>query len=303
MSGGWGSGAFGLCPWGVCLTPALTPASAGVIAVAENVIRVQFNRAVYYSGVLDAKDASLPSKWSMLEVAGTAGLDGASVRPVVVAAVTPDPNFPLVNGYPTTLDLTLDRPMTPFPAAYMLTISNIWDSTQTILIVPGATTSLVPALFKLVQPAIVQQQPSPSRDFANPQTLSAMLDPLPVPTNPLNLGVFGVDDTGDYAFDAGLTSYKKRILRRLMTVPSAFLFLPGYGVGLLSHSKQLAKASVLQQLATNAQKQIALEPETESVRVTATMDPNNPGLMRFNVTAVPKSINKPVRLSVTVPVG
>lgn len=291
---GWGSGAWGSCPWGVCSFPDLTIVDAQ--AVSENVIRVTFSTLVYFSDLLDASDASIPSKYTVTPVAGTIGLDGTPARAVSVVMVTPSP-VPQDVAAPSVLDLTLDRPMTAFPAQYTLAIANIYTADLGRLIDPLGSTLNVYATFKQIAPPTLEQRHA-SRDFANPQTQSAMLDPLPNPNNPLNLGVFSVDDTGDYAFDEGLVAYKKRILRRLFTNTSAFAHLPGYGVGVASHGKRLATSAILKSLTADAEKQIAQEPETESVTVTFTMDPNNLGLVRFSIIAQPKGVSKPLRLSV-----
>jgi hypothetical protein len=298
LTGGFGNGVWGNCPWGNCYYPTLNLVSA--LAIAENVIQVTFNAPIYWSGILDADDGSIPAKYLVTPIAGGVGLDGSPVRPVNVVGVSIDPLSAAQNV--TVVDITLDRPMTPFPAEYSVTLSGIWSADQTQIINPAANGYYVPAAFKMVVPPALGEV-APVRDFANPQTLSGALDPLPVPQNPLNLGVFGVDDTGDYAFDQGLTSYKKRILRRLFTVPNAFIFLPGYGVGLGAHGKKLARPALLQQLASSAESQISLEPETESVTVQALSDLSNPGLVRFLVNAVPKAVNKPVRLAVNVPLA
>lgn len=296
--GGFGNGVWGDCPWGLCAYPPLDLKQA--LAVAENVIQLTFSRAIYWSLLLDAKDGSIPGKYIVTPVPGTVGLDGSPVRPVTVAGVSIDPLSGV--GVATVIDVTLDRPMTPYPAEYAVVVSDLWSRDLTQIINPAANGYYVPGSFKQIVPPTLNEI-APTRDFANPQTLSGALDPLPTPNNPLNLGVFSTDDTGDYAFDQGLASYKKRVLRRLFTIPNAFVFLPGYGVGLGAHGKKLARPALLQRLSSTAESQIALEPETERVDVRASADPNHPGLVRFYVNAVVKAVNKPVKLAVSVPVA
>jgi hypothetical protein len=292
---GWGGAPWGGGGWGGAGAGPLQVSA--VLAVAENILRLTLTRQVYFSTLLDPLDASDPTHYAVAIVAGTSGLDGTPVRPVVVVHVDPSPTFALIG---TQLDLTLDRPMTAFPAQYVLTVSNlIAADLVTTLDPPPFNAAQTFAVFKLIaQPRI--DQPTPSRDFGNPQLRSAMLDPLPNPGNALNLGVYTVDDSGDYAFDEGLTGYKKRILRRLITMPGGFAHLPAYGVGITSHGKQLVRASVLEGLAQEAQKQIFLEPETSSASVHAAMDPSVPGLVRFQVRAQTKT-GQSLRFSARVP--
>lgn len=277
--GGFGGGSWGSVPWGSGGAGTLALRSA--LAVRENVVRLEFASGVYLSRLLDPYDASLPSHYVFAPDASTVGYDGQPPRPVM--AVSAD--FALdadgvVVGSGTLVDVVLDRPMTPYPARYTALVSGLLSDDFTL----GLTSATAPydAVFRtLTVPTL--EIAAPTRDLANPQNRAALLDPVPDPNNPLNLGTFVVDDTGDYAFDEGLTSLKKRILRRLVTSPGRFAHLPGYGVGIPDHGKRLAQAAVIAQLTTSAEAQIALEPEVAKVRVRAVLDAQHPGLVRFQV--------------------
>jgi len=117
-----------------------------------------------------------------------------------------------------------------------------------------------------------------NRDIANPQ--------LPgVGITADQLGHFATDDTGDYGIDQGLASYKKRVFRRLMSKKGSFRHLPGYGVGIPSQVKRLARANLTDSIAADAEDQIRQEPETQSVSVTLTQSDDNPGLFFYRVRA------------------
>lgn len=277
---GWGSTPWGSGPYGSGLGGALMLDTA--LAVKENVVRLGFSDAVYLSRLLDPPDASNPLRYAFSPDPSTTGADGDAPREVtaVSADYARDPTTGLVIGQGLLIDVVLDRPMTPFPARYLAVVNNLFDVSGTSSITSASLG--FDAVFKQLQEPTLEAG-LPTRDVANPQTRDAMLDPLPDPNNPRNLGTFVVDDTGDLAFDEGLTSLKKRILRRLVTTPGAFLHLPGYGVGIPTYGKQLGQAAVLARLAADSESQIAREPEVARVRVRPVLDQNNPGLVRFQV--------------------
>jgi hypothetical protein len=284
----WGDGPSG---WGSPVpTDNLELLSA--VAIRENVFQLTFSLPIYLSGLLDLPDGSIPSKYAIAAI-NTTGLDGNRVRPVTavnVAYAQPiSAGGDLPNGatYGAVLDVTTDRPMSPYPCQYQITLTNLFDTTLASALDPLNSSLAVLAVWRQFVPPQVQL-PTPTRDFANPQTLSAVLDPLPNPGNPLNLGIFPVAD-GDYALDQGLVSYKKRVFRRLVTKPGGFLHLgQSYGVGIGLHGKQLAKPSTRNSLASNAESQIGQEPETEACTVNAVVDANAPGLTRFVILAKTK---------------
>lgn len=290
----WGDG-FGDGGWGGPVEPfELLTAEA----VRENVIRLSFNAGVYASGLEDYWDAlqvnpRLFARYAIAVVTGTTGLDGRGVRPVgIVEAYAPG----VSDGLETSelgrcVDLVLDRPMSPYPAKYSLTADYLMDLSLTSRLstggVEGPVTVIVDGLFKEVQPVSLDA-PAKNRDIHNPQTREALFDPIPDPDNPLNLGTMVYDETGDYGFDEGITAYKKRILRRLITRKDGFVHLPGYGVGVLQYGKKLALASTRMQLVADAEVQIRREPETAAVKVNL-VPTTTPGYHRLEIRARMKS--------------
>jgi hypothetical protein len=285
-SSGSGLGSFALAyvPSGAALV------LESVYAPSENVVRLVFGAPVYYSGILDPGDASIPGYYTVTPVAGTTGLDGTAARSVTVVQATLDPSDPTGS----TILLTLDRPMTPAYAQYVVSVIDVADEATRTQIVAAESSQFV-ALYRSIVPP--SQQATPSRDLANPQAGGVQQ----FPRAPI-LGSFNVDDTGDYAVDDGLTSYKKRVLRRLMTAVGGFQHLPGYGVGIRALGKKLARPSVLAKVAAAAQAQILLEPETATCTVTTTIDPQFPGLVFFVVNCQTKT-GQPFRAAVPFPVS
>lgn len=256
---GWGSEHWGGDPWGSGAGLASQLQLVLALAVRENVVRLTFDQGVLFTGVFDPGDAAAMARYSLVTVDGT-GIDGEPVRPV----------FPIVaelvaGSGQRVIDLSVDRPFSHWPCRYRVSVNGILSLTGALLV---AGSSLI---FDGVHHALPALQPDlviAARDIANPQTRSALFDPLPITDSPLALGAFPTDATGDYAFDEGAVSYKKRVIRRLITRRGRFAHLPNYGVGILASVKQLARQGVREALAAEAESQIRQEPETIGVKVT-----------------------------------
>lgn len=261
MSGGagWGGGPWGLTSWGG--GPDDDLALAVAVAMRENVLRLEFNVAPLFTGVLDQNDASNPARYAIVAVDGTVGLDGnpvRAVRPVLIAQPA------IVGGGGRYVDVTVDRTFSPFPTQYRISVNNL-VTTYGLPMDLGATSVVFHGLTREYVPSLTEAA-VPSRDIASPQTRSAALDPLP-DVSQLVLGTYPVNDAGDYAFDEGLVNLKKRIFRRLFTRKGGFLFLPSYGIGVGTYAKKLNQAAVRQRLAVEAERQILREPEVSKARV------------------------------------
>jgi hypothetical protein len=247
------------------------------LAIRENVVRLDFGTTVFFTALLDPSDAANPEKYALAPVAGTVGLDGDPARVVSVVAVSlPGPDELPPNDVGRFVDLVLDRPMSPYPCRYDVAANDIFSADLLQNLASG--TARLDAVFKLLAPPVVEV-PRPVRDIANPQFIRDA-----VGADASGLGTFRVGTDGDYAFDEGDASLRKRIVRRLTAVAGRFAHLgPGYGVGIPSYGKKLILAGTLGKIVTEAERQLALEPEVARVRVRAQQDPANPGLVRFRV--------------------
>ncbi len=278
---GWGSGPFGDLPWGDSDNLFALGGSTIPLAVRENVIRLEFNELVFLNGLGDQWDAGDPAKWSVSEDTSSVGADGLPARAVRVAGVElakdVDPG-----EFGRFVDLVLDRPLSPWPALYSVTFATIYNASKSDSV--SGTTPAFPATFRVLDlPRI--DSPLIARDLANPQTLSAALEAIPNAgaQNGIKLGTYSIDDTGDYAFDSGMASLKKRIVRRLITVPDGFAHLRNYGVGILRYVKQLASVELQSRLATIAEEQISREPEVAKCRVVFLAVSGRPGLYHLRI--------------------
>ena len=258
---GWGSEGWGTDAWGGGTAGAF--ALLAVTAERENVLRLRFSSTPYYSGLLDPHDASRPEYFSVNEVLGTVGLDGHAVRPVGVAHVDLVTG---VHGSSRFLDVVLDRPMSPWPAAYVVTIQGLVER-GTLLALDEQAPIEVPALYReLAVPTFAQ--PVPQRDLA---------------------ANGNVDASGDYGVDEGVDNLKKRALRRVTTKPGRYAHLPTYGVGIPSYGKKLMSEARRVRLCAECERQLLLEPDVAAARVTSTVDPVKKSLVWFSFLLQPTS--------------
>lgn len=268
----WGSGPFGITPWGGGDVAGLRLVSAD--AIRENVIRLQFSDPVYFSRWHDPADASFIDRYTITADPTAIGLDGQPSRPVLPADVQ------AVFGDPTQIDLWLDRSMSPYGSKYSVSVTKLQSTTGVPLDL--ASTSAVVDGVRQGFPIITANTLIGNRDIANPQSLGAMQGQA---SQVSALGTFQYDDTGDVGFDEGFISWKKRVFRRLTTRRGSFRHLPSYGITLPKTIKKLARANLVDGIAAEAEEQIRSEPETISASVQLVPHPETPGLFVFRINA------------------
>ena len=261
-------------------------------SVAENRIRLTFNTAPKFENIETCFDASDLSSYTYAPIDGTIDRLGDATRNVTIVAAEKVSDL--------IVDLITDRPMSSFfGSKYLLSVSGLISAT-------GATpfedqSFVILSQFKGV-PSLIPERTVNNRDIANPQSLSAIYDPLPIDGQPTDdlLGKYQPDSRGDVALDEGIVSYKKRVFRRMTTVKGGFAQLPNYGVTFLQKIKQLNLPSVRDEMAFEAEDQIMQEPETVSVSVNVRVDRAAPGVVFLEIRAK-TSIDREV--SMVVPVG
>lgn len=293
MSGsGWGSAPYGGSSWGGAATTPLQLVSAA--AVSENAIQLRFSRAVYVSGLLDAPDGSSRKRFSVTPDASTVGRDGTVARAVLVTQVSVDVVPGLFEGQ--VIRITLDRPMTPYPAVYSVACNGLWsDDLSTAIDTGAAAASLLATYRPIVVPSLDAAVSSARGDLANPQT-SGAASSAGIPTA---LGTYAVDDSGDYAPDKGIDSYKKRNMRRLISLPGSFSHLgKKFGAGVPSYGKKLATAQRRAELVAAVEAQVAADPETKSVACSV-VPTSSPYLFRVVIVAT-TTAGQTVRFGVPV---
>lgn len=293
---GWAGNGWGAGPWGAGVEP-LELVEARPIR--DNVVRLVFNTGVRFTGILDPNDASNTDRFQINAVADT-DVDGDTPRAVAPALIAV---AEVAGSRGSQLDVTVDRTFTSFPARYTVSVNQLRSTTDGLL-VPGKTEAEFDGLVGF-RPPPRRDLAVPSRDIANPQTREALLDPLPVTDDELILGTIPTDETGDYAFDEGITNFKKRVFRRLITSRGSFAHLNAYGVGVPDHLKKLGRRSVREELASEAEKQILEEPESERASVVIIPDARQPGLYRMQIRVKATKISsQPINMDVPfAPIG
>lgn len=103
---------------------------------------------------------------------------------------------------------------------------------------------------------------------------------------------------GDYVLDQGPELTKKMILRRATTEPGAFFHLTTFGFA--QRLKEISPAGDLIKRRAEAERQIALEPDVDSVRVSITQSANT---VTTTIAARTKSTGAQINGTVTTPIG
>ena len=292
MTVGWGLGAYGLTPWGGGGgPPAGGFAIVGADPVNETTVRVALSEQPYSDGVGSVADALDESHWTVTLVAGGVGLDGQPVRAVSAVLAS------LVPGTPTCVDVTVDRPFSPYPCRYAVSATGLRAMLSGLPLAPGYTSATFHGLLRTVESAS-RDLAMRNRDVGSPQTPGAAMDPLPDPLGAI-LGSFNPDATGDYAYDEGLTGYRKRILRRIFCRKRRFIFLPPtWGLGIADNIKRQNTPSGREAIRSDMEAQILAEPDTASCTVTTLLSHLSPNIVRFKIQA---STRTGLQLNTTLP--
>lgn len=250
MSGGWGAGGYGITGWGIGNDEDLR--LVRVVPRRENVALLMFSDPVRITGVLDPFDGSVPKRYSFVpDPSSPVGEDGLAPRPV--SAVRAE-RAVIEGSQGKGIYVTTDRRFSPYPTRYIVSVNNL-KSVNGFALEPGYTSALMDGL-QIPRVPQVPELIAQRGDIASPNYFQAASpDAVALP----------VDERGDYALDVGLDSYTKRVWRRLTTRRGGFAHLPSYGVGVPDQIKRLGKESTRKQLESEAEGQIAQEPETKSV--------------------------------------
>ena len=285
---GWGLTPWGAGQWG--LGGAETLQLLQALAIRDNVVRLWFNEAPIFTGVLDPHDASSADRYVIVPIAGTM-IDHTNPRPVTPIIIERVAE-PLALG--RILDVTVDRHFDGYPGSYRISVNRLVSAESGVWLDPVMASI---EFYGAEQVDILRARDlaMPTRDIANPQTLAALLDPLPV-TTVGTLGSIPTNIDGDYAYDEGITGYKKRLWRRITSRKNRFAHLPGYGVGLPSKLKQLGKSSVRFALAADIRSQVLEEPESIAASVSIIPDPNAAGLYRIRMRVQSTISNDPINI-------
>lgn len=244
-TGGLGSGPFGAGPFG-----------AGSVLEVESAREERTNAVLaFFSVPPDAEDPATawdalnPINWSVVGLTP----DDAVVR-LVQSVERVDA---------LTVRVLFDGPLTG-PGSYQLVASSAIRT-----LAGGAIGSCRRASFDTFgvtrsQLATPAQQPKHT-DLANPQ----------------NRGTFQRNSSGDLALDSGRANLKKRVLRRAMAIANSYFHLPGYGFA--PGLKGNVTPSLMFRIQTEAQAQVAREPDVVTVAASVAQVASDPGLVVLTI--------------------
>jgi hypothetical protein len=236
-----------------------------------------FSDAPYFSKLLDPHDASSRRRFTVMPIPGSVDDDGDPTRPVLPCTIA------IVGSAGKVLDVTVDRPFSSWPSKYSITVNQLRSSFGAPLD-PTKTT----AQFAGVQYDEIGGATRPvasSGDFSNPQTSNGITVGV-TPEQAAILGSYPIGPDGDYATDRGVASWKKRILRRLLSNRGGFASLPAtYGLGPQQRIKKLFRKTDAVALAGEAEAQCLLDPETKAAKVTVVEVKGAPNVGYFRIQA------------------
>jgi hypothetical protein len=265
---GWGLGPVGFTPWGLGSSVETFEALYAEV-IGERAVEIEFSAPVYWSGLYDRSDAANPERYQITATGGGLGIEGDSNKPVGVASVE--------RISETRIRIYTDRPFSSYGTGYAITTNRLISTGGEDL--PGGVFYFLGSLQGLLPP--LQEFAIRSRDFANPQTLRSLLDPLPDTTTVEQLGTYPVDETGDYAVDEGIANLRKRVVRRLTTRRGSFAHMPTYGTIAHENVKRLGRPGVRAMIANDAEMQIREEPDVVACSVSVELP--EPGVIRYRI--------------------
>lgn len=291
----WGSDDWGLGPWGGFGLGYF--GLLGAVAIRENVVRLEFTEAPRFTQLSDPHDGANPERYQVVPVSGTTGLDGRPARPVtpVFAAVAP-----VAESGGRFIDVTVDRPFTPYPSRYIASANLLESMVTAALLDPAHSSFEFYGVHRRIIPPSTQTAVA-RRDFANPQSLEALIESGT--QDSMLLASYLPDETGDYAIDEGETSFRKRIFRRLTTQKGRYRHMPGYGLSIPQSIKRLALPGLREALAADAEDQIRQEPETKQVSVMVLRMRDRPDVAVLRVRVRATFNDKPLNVDVPVAAG
>jgi len=261
---------FGPSQWGSGIVPV---SMVTAYAISTRQVYVLFSGALQArSGVLKG-DALNPGTWKVVR------LDTNAVVPMVGVRLRS----------PSEVVVTCLDPLPPFTDFATISAPELKDAAGTLISLPrdmtfaGLTEAAISTPEKIVQGATVQH-----RDLLNYAAI--------------NLGVQGggtlVVAGGDYVNQSGVDLIRKLVLRRILTTPGDFFWLPEYGVGL--RVKEPIPAGDVVKLRAAIERQVSLEPEVTNVKASVTQSAN---LLTVIVSVVVRTTGQSLTVTASAKVG
>ncbi|HUK34914.1 MAG TPA: hypothetical protein VLV86_13415 [Vicinamibacterales bacterium] len=245
MSGAWGTGSWGLGPFGGPIAPSLALA----VASSTNSVDVTFSAQPLAMSFANPNDALNPSSWVITRLD-----NGFSFTIVSVEQLSP----------------VMFRIFTVEAFGPYTVLQNV-DASQ-VHAPDGA--SLTPPTNLNFFGVLAETMLTPNAVAAARNLVTTDVQNLPIPTVDSQLaGTLVMTAGGDYATVSGDAFVKKLIIRRLVTPTGGFFHLPDYGVGL--QVANVIPGNDLTKLKTAIENQCLKEPEVSAAQASLSFDLSN----------------------------
>lgn len=239
----WGSGGWGISPWGGGADG--SSGLVGALAIATRTVRVTAGAALRHIAPASIGDALNPASWAVVR------LDTGDAFTILTVATADGLVF----------DLSLLENLGPYQSLHRVFANALDKNGLPIGIPTQADFAGLAAAAAATPQAVSTARGLGLRDIANPQASG----------NGWFGGTLQISAAGGYAAVEGPDLLRKLIIRRLTTSPGEFYHLPNYGLGL--REKEPIPIPDLTKLRREIERQIALEPEVDSAQVTLLVNP------------------------------
>lgn len=253
MSGAWGTGSWGLGPFGAMAT---NISLVSALAIDTNTVQVKLSGEPLHQSVIGVGDATNPATWIVSTI------DTSTIFTVISAEVLSDPTLVNVRILEPFLDFTVLHDVFSF------TLRSVDGG---VIVPPQDATFQGLLSFALSSEAqIASTKQFQSTDISNVTTVTDSFG-----------GTLQIGSDGDYTSMFGADLVRKLIMRRLTTNTGEFFHLPNYGIGL--PLKTPIPTSQLVKLKSDIESQVKLEPDVSNVKATVVLDPQ--GILFITIAA------------------
>ena len=268
---GWGSGSWGISPWGTGAgsVPALSVSYA--FASAKNRAIVAVTLTPRNTNAANPGDALNPATWEIKR------LDTGAVFTILsVSGLTA-----------TTYELTLLEELGDSTVTHQARAVSLVDSLGNAAVPP------LTAQFKGLHTSLGGDTPDARRDDL------IDLRYYQVSRNPIG-GTLNIGSDGDYQVMGGKELVRKLVIRRLLTRPGEFFHLPNYGFDF--GIKDVVPSTELLRVRKSILEGVLEEPEVSDAGVALKLDGAN-GILTVQIRAVLQPAGETLEINTELPIG
>jgi hypothetical protein len=258
----WGLGPWGLGPWGSGTTPPAYITGAVISTVRS--MDVYFSAAMLAVSPLGEHDALNPARWSVQRYElGTTNVEQEFIVLEIIDL-----------GGGSMFRVTILGVLGEYPFEHAIDAFDLYDALGN----PALSTGSSPLVFVAPGLAAAAQNAAARQDVV----WDLRNDPFSLGDTGSIGGVFQTTSGADYDVQSGAELLRKLIIRRLTTMPGAFIMLrPGYGDGIAL--KVPLRAFDLPTLRARILQGVLSEPEVADAKVMLSMSAD--GILAISIQA------------------